>query len=107
MDRSDSHPFPRLLIPGAIIALACLTLACAFISRVVSGSTPVPTPVRAMDLKGLVFEDPMDGERLMQLDRCVKDLASANDWKFIPYTQVGNFFEAHWCGGPGARSDCL
>jgi len=60
-----------------------------------------------MDLKGLVFEDPTDGERLMQLDRCVKELASANDWKFIPYTQVGNFFEAYWCGGPGARSDCL
>jgi hypothetical protein len=107
MDRSTSPPLPRLLILGAIIALACLTLACGFISRLVSSSTPAPTPIRVMDLEGLVFEDPTDGERLMQLDRCVKGLASANDWKFIPYTQMGNGLRAYWCGGRGARSDCI
>ncbi len=106
MDKSDSLPSPRLPILGAINILACLTLACAAIMRATASATPVPTPVRASDLEGLVFEDPAEGERLKQLDRCVKDLASANDWKFIPYTQYGNSFEAYWCSGRGARPDC-
>jgi hypothetical protein len=42
----------------------------------------------------------------LELDRCTRDIALANGWRHLPYQQIGNFLEARWCGGAGARDDC-
>lgn len=65
--------------------------------------TPSPTPPSLADLQ---FEDADIGERIRQFDTCIQEQITNTAWTEIPYQTIGNFYEAKWCQGTGARGDC-
>jgi hypothetical protein len=65
--------------------------------------TPEPTPPALADLQ---FEDAATGERIHQLDACIREQVVDRTWTEIPYQSIGNFYETNWCRGAGSRADC-
>ncbi len=79
-------------------ALACRPLSPA-------QPTPTSTAVPVVSLDALQFSDALTGERFGALDACIANLVDES-WQRRPYELIGNFYEAAWCRGNGARSDC-
>lgn len=65
--------------------------------------TPEPTPPALADLQ---FDDAATGERVRQLEACVREQVVDGSWTEIPYQSIGNFYETNWCRGAGSRADC-
>jgi hypothetical protein len=86
------------LMAGGIVFL--VSLACRFFQQAV---TPTPRPVIPVDQ--LQFTDMQTGSQFRTLDGCIRNLAGSS-WKGGSYELVGNFYEAGWCTGKGARADC-
>ena len=93
------------IIAGLFLSLFCAALACRFNLPALQ---PVPTPTPQPTIPGpdqLLFNDPATASHFTALDQCIKDLTDA-DWRSTSYRLIGNFYEANWCTGRGARQDC-
>jgi hypothetical protein len=62
--------------------------------------------VNTNGLGGLKFSSADLERRMTELDRCIRDMAGAG-WTHVPHKQIGNFYEASWCRGAGARQNCV
>ena len=90
--------FPQMI--GGLV-LVVLLYACTTSQN----TLPTPTAVSTPGLNGLAFSSADLERRITELDRCISDLAGAG-WTHVPYKQIGNFYEASWCRGAGARQNC-
>jgi hypothetical protein len=70
------------------------------------GPATTPTSAQAYQLAELRFDSPATQQTFIALDRCAREIAQAGGWCHLSYQQIGNFLEARWCGGAGARDDC-
>jgi hypothetical protein len=91
-----SHRWLIVLVPLA----GCLIAACG------AGQPAAPTPAPAYRLAELRFDTPATQQTFLALDQCAGQIARAGGWRYLPYQQIGNFLEAKWCSGAGARDDC-
>ena len=87
------------------LALTGLLLGCSVIQGLGSSARPTPIPY-AGSLDGLQFSSAEAERRVKELDRCMRDMAGPG-WTYMSYQPLGNFYEARWCSGAGARRDCV
>lgn len=59
----------------------------------------------ASGLAGVTHDSPATGPLLHALDGAIRAMPGGA-WKHHDYRRGGNFFEAKWCRGTGAREDC-
>lgn len=59
----------------------------------------------ASGLAGVTHDGPATGPLLHALDGAIRAMPGGA-WKHHDYRRGGNFFEAKWCRGTGARADC-
>ncbi len=86
------------LMAGGIILLGLP--GCRYFGKPVTS-----TPVAVIPVDQFQFTDAQTGSQFRTLDGCIRNLTNAS-WKGGSYELVGNFYEAGWCTGTGARSDC-
>ena len=94
-------PQRRLWIVFALLAGSLLAGCAAGL-----GSASMPTPAQTYQPAELRFDASATRQTFLALDRCAREQAQAGGWRHLPYQQIGNFLEARWCGGAGARDDC-
>ncbi len=88
------------------LALTLLLLGCGATQGIrPSPAHPTPTPYTG-GLDGLQFPSAEAERRMKELDRCMRDIAGPG-WTYVSYKQIGNFYQARWCSGAGARRDCV
>jgi hypothetical protein len=93
--------YRRLPIVFALLA-GSMVVGCT----ATQGSTVTPTPAPAYQPVELTFDSPATQQTFLALDSCAREIAQAGGWRHLPYRQIGNFLEARWCAGAGARDDC-
>jgi len=100
----------RLGPPTLTSIWLCLSAIWVLLSLLACQTTlgrPVPTqtPLPIVGVSELQFTNPKTGERFRALDACIRGFTTQG-WTATGYQLIGNFYEAHWCQGSGARQDC-
>ncbi|MEW6265612.1 MAG: hypothetical protein AB1641_21270 [Thermodesulfobacteriota bacterium] len=87
-----------------VLQRSCLVLA--LILGVLLGLNTGLKSAAAAGLDDLPFDHEATKRGFLALDSCLRGMVGP-EWRHIPYHTGGNFYQAAWCRGPGARGDCV
>lgn len=96
---------PTLTSKRLWLSVVCVLLSLLACQTILGRPAPTPTPLPLVGVGELQFTNPQTGERFRALDACIRGFA-AQGWTATGYQLIGNFYEARWCQGSGARQDC-
>jgi hypothetical protein len=91
-------------IAKAIIILLLGTI-CVSCEKSMFSILMRPTALPIINPDNLNFKDTETKLHFESLNRCINNFIDVR-WKAIPYHLYGNFCQASWCQGSGAKSDC-
>jgi hypothetical protein len=89
----------RITLAVAALLLTCL---CCDVNALLP-TDPTATPLPLPKPTELEFTDPETGERFLALAHCIPEWVDGDEWVYLPYETIGNFYRARWCRGLDER----